>query len=83
MSSALLKELCATPGIAGREERVRKLVVKELAPLVDQVRVDAMGNVIATRKGQGVARVMLAAHKDEIGFLVTYVEEGGFSGCDR
>src|SRR5215216_1252740 len=53
----LLKRLCATPGIAGREDQVRAVVVEELRPLVDELRVDALGSVIGTNHGTG-PRVM-------------------------
>ncbi|MGZ3581533.1 MAG: M42 family metallopeptidase [Ktedonobacterales bacterium] len=74
----LLKRLSETPGVAGREERVRALVIEELKPLVDEIRVDALGNVIATKRGKGKRRVMLAGHMDEIGFMVRYIDERGF-----
>jgi endoglucanase len=75
----LLKRLSETPGVAGREERVRALVIEELQPLVDELRVDALGNVIAWKKGSGDRRVMLAAHMDEIGFMVRHIDEHGFA----
>jgi putative aminopeptidase FrvX len=75
---ALLKQLSETPAVAGREERVRALVVEQLKPLADDVKVDALGNVIAVKKGSGKKRVMLAAHMDEIGFIVRYVEKDGW-----
>lgn len=84
---ALLKRLSETPGVAGREERVRALMIEALAPLTDELSVDALGNVIAIRhgraaKGKGKAnqppRIMLAAHMDEIGFMARYVDERGF-----
>ncbi|HEU5348979.1 MAG TPA: M42 family metallopeptidase [Ktedonobacterales bacterium] len=75
---ALLKQLSETPGVAGREEQVRALVIEQLKPLVDEVTVDALGNVIALKKGSSNRRVMLAAHMDEIGFIVRYVEKDGW-----
>lgn len=74
----LLKRLSETPGVPGREERVRALVVEELRPLVDELRVDALGNVIALKKGNGKRRVMVAAHMDEIGFMVKYIDDDGY-----
>src|SRR5947209_10938486 len=74
----LLKELCTTPGVSGREERLRAIVRRELGPLVDEIRADAMGNLICRRGGQGRKKLMIAAHLDEIGFLVSYVDEHGF-----
>jgi endoglucanase len=73
----LLARLCAAPGIAGREDAVRAVVLEELRPLVDEVRVDALGSVIGTRRGEG-PRVMLAAHMDEIGFFVSHIDDKGF-----
>ncbi|MFO0826938.1 MAG: M20/M25/M40 family metallo-hydrolase [Phycisphaerales bacterium] len=85
MDLDLFKRLCETPGIAGREERVRALIQKELhhekPRLFDETRVDAMGSLICVRKptrGRGkTKRVMVAAHMDEIGFYVRFVDEAG------
>jgi tetrahedral aminopeptidase len=74
----LLKRICETPGVAGREDAVRALVRDELAGLVDEVSVDALGNVIGVRKGQGGPRVIVMAHMDEIGFLVKHIDDKGF-----
>jgi len=75
----LLKRLCETPGISGREERQRRLVVEEIRPLVDSVEADVMGNVIAIKKGMSSGpRVMIAAHVDEIGFMVKHIDNKGF-----
>jgi putative aminopeptidase FrvX len=74
----LLKRLCETPAIPGREEALRSLTLDTLRPLADMVRVDTLGNVIAVRRGQGARTVMIAAHMDEIGFLVRFVDKRGF-----
>ncbi len=74
----LLKRLCETPGIAGREDAVRALVREEMAGLVDEIKADALGNLIGVRSGNGGPRVMLAAHMDEIGFIVKHIDEHGF-----
>lgn len=78
MNFDLLKRLCETPSIAGREEKLRAVALETLRPLATSVRVDALGNVIAMRKGQGTRTVMLAAHMDEIGFLVRFIDKNGF-----
>ncbi|MCA9752741.1 MAG: M42 family metallopeptidase [Gemmatimonadetes bacterium] len=84
MNVELLSELCRTPGPPGREERIREIVIRELSPLVDEIEVDRMGNVFATRRPRGRAgkgeprRVMLSAHMDEISLIVTHVDEHGF-----
>lgn len=74
----LLKKLAETPGIAGREERVRAIMVEELRTLADDVSVDRMGNVVAWKRGKSDRRVMLAAHMDEIGFIIKYIDDKGF-----
>lgn len=78
MDIDLLTELCETPGTSGREERIRAVVRRELAPVCDEITVDPLGNLIARRPGRGGPTIMLSAHLDEIGFMVTHVEDGGF-----
>lgn len=74
----LLSAICKTPGASGFEQQIRTLIMKEVAPLVDEVSVDNMGNVIAFRKGKSAKKLMLAAHMDEIGFIVSHIDEDGF-----
>ncbi len=110
----LLRRLCETPGVPGREERVRELIVGEVEELFDEAIIDAMGNLICVRyprvpasaagrstkkaskkkrttkktrssakveprePDEDTLRVMLAAHMDEIGFYVKYVNDEGF-----
>ncbi len=74
----LLKRLTETPGISGREEQVRELVIKEMRPYVDEIKVDSMGNVIGVKHGSGKTKIMIDAHMDEIGFLVKYIDENGY-----
>ncbi|MFY0605996.1 MAG: M42 family metallopeptidase [Cyclobacteriaceae bacterium] len=78
---SLLKEICEIPGAPGFENPIRELVIKEISEFVDEVSVDNMGNVIAVKKGtknpEG-KKVMVAAHMDEIGFLVSHIDENGF-----
>src|SRR5687767_89913 len=58
---------------------MRRLVVEELKPLVDSIESDAMGNIIGFKKGTTDGpRVMIAAHMDEIGFLVKHIDDRGF-----
>ena len=79
MNLQLLKKLSEVSGVSGREERVTAMVRAELEGLVDDVREDAMGNLIAFKRGNGKGkRVMLSAHMDEIGFMVSFVDEKGF-----
>lgn len=74
----LLKEICETPGAPGFEQKIRALVLKKLKGLADEVYTDAMGSVIAVKKGNAEKRVMVAAHMDEIGFMVSHIDEEGF-----
>ena len=78
----LLKAICAAPGAPGYEQCIRELVVKEVTPLADEVHIDAMGNVIAVKKGKAPKRAMVAAHMDEIGFMVTHIDDEGFIRFD-
>ena len=73
---SLLKELSETPGVSGQEERVRAVVGNHLAALVDERRVDTLGNLIGHKQGANPSgrSVMLAAHMDEIGLIVTRLE---------
>ena len=75
----LIKKLVETYGPSGNEEQIREIIRAEIAGLADEVRTDALGNLIARRRGSGKGkRVMLAAHTDEIGVIVTHVDEKGF-----
>ncbi|ELY94673.1 cellulase [Natrialba chahannaoensis JCM 10990] len=76
----LLTELTETSGVPGYEDRVRELVVEELESSVDEVQTDAMGNVVGTLDGDSEYSVAVAAHMDEIGFMVRHVsgKEGEF-----
>jgi putative aminopeptidase FrvX len=74
----LLRTLSDAFGPSGFEDEVRDILHGMVEPLVDDLRTDVMGNLIATRRGTGPLTLMLDAHMDEIGFMVSHVEEGGF-----
>jgi len=80
----LLKTLTETPGVPGREERIRDVIIAESEGLFDEVSVDPMGNLICLRKSTKKARgrtslkIMLACHMDEIGFYVKFIDDKGF-----
>ena len=78
INTTLLKTICTTPGAPGFEQEIRNLVLQELEGLVDEVEIDNMGNVYAIKKGKGDKRVMVGAHMDEIGFIVTHIDDNGF-----
>ena len=78
---SLLKEICEVAGAPGFEQRVREVVLREIKPLADEVSVDNMGNIIALKRGNrnpDGKKVMVAAHMDEIGFMVTHIDDQGF-----
>jgi endoglucanase len=79
---ALIEELCGVFGPSGQEERVREAIVNHLDGLVDEIRTDRLGNLIAVKRpaagSEKGKRIMLAAHMDEIGIMVTHVDAQGF-----
>jgi len=74
----LLRDLSEAFGPPGFEAGVRAALRPWVEPLVDRIEVDALGNLLATRKGNSDRRVMLDAHMDEIGFMVRHIDERGF-----
>ena len=80
MDFELLRELSQAWGVSGREKNVREIVLREIRPLADEIRVDNIGNVIALKRGTGgenSKRIMLAAHMDEIGVQVKKILPDG------
>ncbi len=75
----LLEKLSNAVAVSGDEGAVRKIVLEEVEPLADVVKIDALGSVLVTKKGtqRNRLRVMLAAHMDEIGFMITYDDGKG------
>jgi endoglucanase len=74
----LLKKLMFTSGVSGRENGICQLIKKEVEPYADEITVDAVGNLIVRKKGNG-KKIMFAAHMDEIGFFVTTIDSKGFA----
>jgi len=80
----LLRLLSDTPGVSGFEERIQQIVVSELEPICDEVHTDRIGNVIGLKRAAHTAgdetplKVMIAAHADEIGFMVKHIDREGF-----
>lgn len=74
----LLKKLTGAFGPSGNEDRVAEIIIEEIKPYVDEVKRDRLGNVIAVKKGNGKGKLMLAAHMDQIGVMITEVEKEGF-----
>jgi putative aminopeptidase len=79
-----LKELAAIPGSSGREHQIVKRIVELMKPFADQVEVDHMGNIYAILEGQKPGpTIMLSAHSDEIGCMVSAIDEKGFLRMER
>jgi tetrahedral aminopeptidase len=77
----LLKTICEIPGTSGFEQRIRAFILDQVKPLVDEIRVDSIGNVITVKKAASNKegkKVMIAAHMDEIGFIITHIDDKGF-----
>jgi len=75
----LLEALSNAFGPPGYEEEVRELLRKELEDYADEVQVDKLGNILFYHRGkESYPKVMLAAHMDEVGLMVTFIENTGF-----
>ena len=78
MRIELLDKICQTPGAPGFEQLIRTLILETVTPLVDEVELDNLGNIYAIKRGKSNKRVMVGAHMDEIGFIVTHIDDRGF-----
>ena len=78
-TAKLMKELTEAHGPTGSEEPVGKIVARHLQPLVSDIKVDGLGSIVGTKKGGSDSpRIMLAAHMDEVGFIVKTISPDGF-----
>ena len=73
----LLKKLTNEFAPSGREDNLAAFITKEITPYVEDIYTDALGNLIAHKKGNG-KKIMVAAHMDEIGIVVTHIDDNGF-----
>lgn len=73
----LLKRLVNAFGPSGDETQIAEIIKSEIKDYVDEIRIDRLGNLIARKKGNG-SKIMLAAHMDQIGLLITDIDEKGF-----
>ncbi len=81
----LLERLCNACAVSGDERAVRQIVLEQVKPHADDVRIDALGNVLVIKKGKSSGRrwrVMIAAHMDEIGFMIVHDDGDGFFRFD-
>jgi len=76
----LIKQLTEAYGPPGYEQAVRDIIQGHITSLADRVEIDPLGNLHAVRQGSGTGlTIMLAAHMDEIGLMVSYIDEQGFA----
>lgn len=74
----LLKKLTEARGVSGNENEVREIIINEIKDYVDDIQVDRIGNIIAFKKGEiDTPRLMIAAHMDEVGLMITKIEDSG------
>ena len=80
----LLKELCRLNGVSGAEDPVRNFIQTQAQPYADSLRSDALGNLIVFKRGKksNENKLLLAAHMDEVGVIVTRITEEGFLKFD-
>ena len=77
----LLSKICEIPGAPGFESNIRKFIMQQISALVNEMYIDNIGNLVAIKKGNNNPdhkKIMVAAHMDEIGFIVTYIDDKGF-----
>ena len=81
----LLERLCKCDGISGDEGKVRELIIEEIKPYADSISVDNLGNLIVHKQGKNRAksRLMLSAHMDEVGLMVTDITSDGYLKFDE
>lgn len=78
-SLKLLKTLCMTNGISGDEQDIKNIIISEISNFVDSYKIDNLGNIIAFKKGKSKpkSKLLISAHMDEVGFIVTYITDKG------
>lgn len=75
----LLEALLNESGVSGDEDRIRKIILDEITPFADDIKIDSMGNIIAYKSGRcHDKKVMLSAHMDEVGFIISGITEKGY-----
>lgn len=81
----LLKRLCKCDGISGDEGKVRELIINEIKPYADSITADNLGNLLVHKKGKNMAKskLMLSAHMDEVGLMVTGITSDGYIKFDE
>ena len=75
----LMKQLCALPGPSGCEDAVREFVLEKVKPFADEIKTDAIGNIMVFRKGKKALErpVVVCAHMDEVGVIIKQITDDG------
>lgn len=76
-NSDLMKRLSNCYGPSGREKLIREMIIEEIKDYADEINIDKLGNLIARKKGTG-KKILYSAHMDQIGLIITHVDEKGF-----
>ena len=76
-NSELMKRLSDCFGPSGREKKIREMIIDEIKEYADEIAIDPLGNLIARKKGTG-KKILFSAHMDQIGLIITHVDEKGF-----
>lgn len=81
----LLEKLCTANGISGDENNIREIIINEIKDYADTIEIDNLGNIIVCKKGKNraVSKLMLSAHMDEVGLMVTDITSDGYIKCDE
>ncbi|MDB4438701.1 M42 family metallopeptidase [bacterium] len=74
----LLEKITQIPGAPGHEHKIRSFIKSQLEGIVDELYTDPMGNLISVHKGKSDKKMMIAAHMDEISFVVSHIDDEGF-----
>jgi putative aminopeptidase FrvX len=74
----LLKQICELGGAPGHEQRIREFIKAQVKDFADEISTDNLGNLTVFRKGKKNKKVMIAAHMDEISFMITHIDDQGF-----
>lgn len=76
--ACLLEKLSNTCGVSGNEHKIRDIIIKEITPYVNEIKIDTMGNIIARKYGRSGKKTALIAHMDEPGFIVSGITDTGY-----
>ena len=79
-----METLCCLDGVSGSEGEIRDYILERTMPLADEIITDAIGNILVFKKGARTPaqKLMLCAHMDEVGLIVTHITDDGYLKFD-